>query len=259
MKERLDVILTELGFFETRAKAQANILAGNVKLKDKILAKAGEMYDKDLFARDFAPVLEIKALPYVSRGGLKLKHALKTFNINLKDKICIDIGASSGGFCDCMLQEGAIKVWGVDVGHNQMDWKLKTDARVHNIEKTNARNCTFEDVFGTSQLPEGDMPTFLSMDLSFISIKKVLPNVLNFIAEDAELVLLVKPQFEARVSEVLKGGLVKDEKIHKRILDDIQEFAKTLALVSAGVVPSPITGGKSGNVEYLLYLKRGEI
>ncbi len=259
MKERLDVILVELGFFETRNKAQANILAGNVKLKDEPLTKAGEMYDKEIFARDFAPVLEIKTAPYVSRGGLKLKHAIKTFDINLKDKICIDIGASAGGFCDCMLQEGACQVWCVDVGYNQMDWKLKTDARVHNIEKTNARNCTFEDIFGAEKLPEEDMPVFLSMDLSFISIKKVLPNVLNFTAKNAQLVLLVKPQFEAQVNEVLKGGLIKDKKIHKRILDDIQEFSKALGLYPQGIVPSPITGNKSGNIEYLLYLTKGEI
>jgi 23S rRNA (cytidine1920-2'-O)/16S rRNA (cytidine1409-2'-O)-methyltransferase len=180
-------------------------------------------------------------------------------SINLKDRICIDIGASTGGFCDCMLQKGAKEVWCVDVGYNQMDWKLKTDSRVHNIEKTNARNCAFEDVFKTEQLPQSDMPTFLSMDLSFISIKKVLPNVLNFTAENSEFVLLVKPQFEAEATEVLKGGLVKDEKIHKRILDDIQNFAKTLSLVPQGFVPSPIAGNKSGNTEYLLYLKKGEI
>ncbi len=150
----------ELGFFETRNKAQANILAGNVKLNDEILTKAGEMYDKSFFEQQLAPQLEIKKTPYVSRGGLKLEHAINYFNINLKDRICIDIGASTGGFCDCMLQKGAKEVWCVDVGYNQMDWKLKTDSRVHNIEKTNARNCAFEDVFKTEQLPQSDMPTF---------------------------------------------------------------------------------------------------
>lgn len=259
MKKRLDLILYELGFFETKSKAQANILAGNVKLDTTVLNKAGELFDEEKFRNELLEKIHISSLPYVSRGGLKLAHAIKNFNINLKGRICIDIGASTGGFCDCMLQSGASEVYGVDVGYNQMDWKIKTDKRVHNIEKVNAKNCGFEDIFGVESLNDDELPDFLSMDLSFISIKKVLGNVLNFISKNSELVLLIKPQFEAKREDIMKGGVVKDEDVHKEIIDDIKEFSVTLGLVPIDVIRSPIAGNKSGNTEYLIYLKRGQI
>ena len=191
MKKRLDLILFELGLYDTKNKASSAILAGDVMFDTTTFKKAGEMFDEDEFKERIAPKLTIKKEKYVSRGGLKLEHAINSFNINLKDKICIDLGASTGGFTDCMLQFGAKKVYAVDCGYNQIDWKIKTDSRVINIEKTNVKNCTPSDIFEDG----AELPTFLSMDLSFISIKKVLKNALNFISENSEMVLLIKPQF----------------------------------------------------------------
>ncbi len=257
MKKRLDLILFEKGYFDSKNSAQVNILAGNVKINDIVVSKAGEMYDETkLFNPENPAKLEIKTIPYVSRGGLKLKGAIDEFKINLKDKICIDIGASTGGFTDCMLQEGAKKVYAVDVGYGQIAWKLRSDARVQVLEKINVKNCTFEEIFGTNALKEADMPEFLSMDLSFISIKKVLQNVINFTSKNAHMVLLIKPQFEAERNEIQKGGIVKDLKVHNKIIEDIKDFAKNLSLETLGVVKSPIQGAKQGNTEYLIYLRR---
>lgn len=258
MKKRLDLILFEHGYFESKNSAQVNILAGNVKINDIVVSKAGEMYDENkLFNPDKPAKLEIKTLPYVSRGGLKLKGAIDAFKINLKDKICIDIGASTGGFTDCMLQEGAKFVYAVDVGYGQIAWKLRSDKRVKVIEKVNVKNCTKEEIFNTGELENNAMPEFLSMDLSFISIKKVLENVLNFTTKQAEMVLLIKPQFEAEKNQIQKGGIVKDEKIHNKIIEDIKAFATSLSLETLGVIKSPIQGAKQGNTEYLIYLRRG--
>jgi len=258
MKKRLDLILFEHGYFDSKNSAQVNILAGNVKINDILVSKAGELYDEaKLFDKEHPMKLEIKTIPYVSRGGLKLKGAIDEFKIDLKDKICIDIGASTGGFTDCMLQEGAKKVYAADVGYGQIAWKLRSDERVIVIEKVNVKNCTFEEIFGVESLEEDEMPKFLSMDLSFISIKKVLLNVLNFTAKNAEMVLLIKPQFEAEKNEIAKGGVVKDEAVHKKIIEDIKEFAHSISLKTLGVVKSPIQGAKQGNTEYLIHLKRG--
>ena len=257
MKKRLDLILFEHGYFDSKNSAQVNILAGNVKINDTVVSKAGELYDEEkLFHPEHPMKLEIKTIPYVSRGGLKLKGAIDEFKINLKDKTCIDIGASTGGFTDCMLQEGAQKVYAVDVGYGQIAWKLRSDERVKVIEKVNVKNCTFEEIFGCETLDESEMPEFLSMDLSFISIKKVLVNVLNFTKKNAQMVLLIKPQFEAEKNEIAKGGVVKDEKKKKKIIEDIKEFTKTLNLETLGIIKSPIQGAKQGNTEYLIYLKR---
>jgi len=257
MKKRLDLILYERGYFDSKNSAQANILAGNVKINDKVISKAGELFDENkLFDPSQPAKLEIKTIPYVSRGGLKLKGAIDGFKIDLKDKICIDIGASTGGFTDCMLQEGAKKVYAADVGYGQISWKLRSDARVDVIEKVNVKNCTFNEIFKADSLDESSMPEFLSMDLSFISIKKVLGNVLNFTRKDAEMVLLIKPQFEAEKSEIAKGGVVKDLKVHKKIIEDIKQFAESLSLETLGVMKSPIQGAKQGNTEYLIYLRR---
>ena len=257
MKKRLDLILFEHGYFDSKNSAQVNILAGNVKINDTVVSKAGELYDEEkLFHPEHPMKLEIKTIPYVSRGGLKLKGAIDEFKINLKDKTCIDIGASTGGFTDCMLQEGAQKVYAVDVGYGQIAWKLRSDERVKVIEKVNVKNCTFEEIFGCETLDESEMPEFLSMDLSFISIKKVLVNVLNFTKKNAQMVLLIKPQFEAEKNEIAKGGVVKDENVRKKIIEDIKEFTKTLNLETLGIIKSPIQGAKQGNTEYLIYLKR---
>ncbi len=258
MKKRLDLILFEHGYFDSKNSAQVNILAGNVKINDVVVSKAGELYDEEkLFHKEHPMKLEIKTIPYVSRGGLKLKGAIDEFKIDLKDRICIDIGASTGGFTDCMLQEGAKKVYAADVGYGQLAWKLRSDEKVSVIEKVNVKNCTFEEIFGVESLDETEMPTFLSMDLSFISIKKVLLNVLNFTAKKAEMVLLIKPQFEAKKNEIAKGGIVKDEAVHKKIIEDIKKFAHSISLETLGVIKSPIQGAKQGNTEYLIHLKRG--
>lgn len=257
MKKRLDLILFEHGFFETKNSASAAILAGNVKINDTPVTKAGQMFDESVLFNEEKPAkIEVKTLPYVSRGGLKLKGAIDAFKINLKDKICIDIGASTGGFTDCMLKEGAKKVYSVDCGTNQLAWKLRQDERVVSKENVNVKSCVFEDIFGENF--KGDLPEFLCMDLSFISIKKVLENCKNFISNKSELVILIKPQFEAQRCDISKGGVVKDKKIHQKIIDDIKEFSTNLNLMPQGVIESPITGAKHGNVEYLIYLKREE-
>ena len=257
-KKRLDLILFEHGFFETKSAASANILAHNVKINGEIVTKSGTMFDEDILFNPEKPAnIEIDSIPYVSRGGLKLAHAIKEFNINLEGRICIDMGASTGGFCDCMLQNGAKFVYALDCGYNQLAWKLRNDKRIKSIEKINVKNCSFKDVYGTDELDDKNLPTFMSMDLSFISIKKVLENCKNLIRDDANAVLLIKPQFEAQRADIEKGGVVKDEKVRKKIIKDIEEFCASVGFVSQGVIESPIQGAKSKNTEYLIYLKRG--
>lgn len=256
MKKRLDLILFEHGFFETKNAASAAILAGNVKIDDTPITKAGQLFDEDkLFNEEKPHKIEVKTLPYVSRGGLKLKGAIDAFKIDLKDKICIDMGSSTGGFSDCMLQEGAKKVWAVDCGTNQLAWKLRQDERVISRENVNIKNCSFEDIFGENFNEK--LPEFLSMDLSFISIKKVLENCKNFTCVNSEYVILIKPQFEANREDISKGGVVKDKKVHQKIIEDIKNFCKNLNFEVLGVIESPITGAKHGNIEYLIYLRRG--
>lgn len=258
-KKRLDLILFEQGFFETKSKSAANILAGNVKINDVVISKAGTLYYETQFEGENALEIQVKSLLFVSRGGLKLQGALSEFKINLKGKTCIDIGASTGGFTDCMLQAGAIRVFAVDVGHNQLDWKIRQDERTVVLEKINAKNCGFKDIFGVEKEEySGELPQFLSMDLSFISIKKVLENVLNFTSKNCEMVLLIKPQFEAGKEDVQKGGVVREAKIHNEIIEDIKNFAINIGLTPRGVINSPILGNKSGNVEFLIYLNRNE-
>ena len=258
-KKRLDLILFEHGYFDTKSSASANIIAHNVKINGNAVSKAGEMFDeKVLFDEKNPALIEIDSIPYVSRGGLKLEHALKTFNIDLKDKICIDMGASTGGFVDCMLQFGAKFVYALDCGYNQLAWKLRNEPKVKSIEKINVKNCTFEDVYQVQTLPDEELPSFMSMDLSFISIKKVLENCKNLISKNATCVLLIKPQFEAGKDEIEKGGVVKDEKVRKKIIEDVKQYAQSIGFISLGVIESPIQGAKSKNTEYLIYLKRGE-
>ncbi len=256
-KKRLDSILVEHKYFETKSSAAAMILAGKVKINDKIIDKAGQLFDEDFLFNEKNPALiEIDFLPYVSRGGLKLEAALKAFNIDLKDKICIDMGASTGGFTDCMLSFGAKYVYALDCGYNQLAWKLKNDNRVKSIEKINVKNCSFFDVFSTNNESEVELPEFLSMDLSFISIKKVLINCKNFISKNASCVLLIKPQFEADRENIEKKGVVRNEKIREKIICDIKDFCTSIGFSVLGLIESPIKGAKSKNIEYLIYLQR---
>ena len=244
-KERLDKILTDKGFFETKSRAQAAIMAGDVKVDGTTITKAGfqlEVKEDTVF--------EIKSMPFVSRGGFKLDKAIKAFNIDLKNKICLDAGASTGGFTDCMLQNGAKKVYSVDVGYGQIAWKLRTDDRVKVIEKVNVKNCSLEDIYSETE----EKATFLTMDLSFISITKVIENVIKLANHNEfEIVSLIKPQFEAGKEQVGKNGVVREKEIHIEVIEKVIEYCKSLNLYVKDLTFSPIKG-PAGNIEYLIYL-----
>lgn len=244
MKSRLDTFLVENGWFETKNKAQAMILSGDVKVNGETIRKNGAIID-------FTPEtkIEIKTMPFVSRGGLKLEKAIKAFNINLKERTCIDCGASTGGFTDCMLQNGAAKVYAVDVGYGQLDWKIRNDNRVKVVERTNIKNCTPEDIYSDKD----ELPDFCAMDLSFISITKVLKNILKLVKSNCEFAILIKPQFEAGKNEIEKGGVVKNENVHIRIKEDIKKFCTSCGIEVLGITDSPVRGAKEGNKEFLLY------
>ena len=243
-KQRLDEILVEHNFFETKSKAQASIMAGDVKVNDKVITKAGYQI---VFSNELN--IEIKTMPYVSRGGFKIEKAIKEFDIDLKDRICLDAGASTGGFTDCMLQNGAKKVYAVDVGYNQLAWKLTKDERVKNIEKTNIKNAEFSQIYDENE-PVAD---FCAMDVSFISITKVLNNLKLLLTSDFEIATLIKPQFEAGKEDV-GNGVIKDEKVHIKILENLVQFFKDNDFILVGLTFSPIKGPK-GNIEYLAHLK----
>ena len=243
-KQRLDELLIEHNFFETKSKAQAAIMAGDVKIDDKVITKAGFQ-----IAYNSKLKIEIKTMPYVSRGGYKIEKAIKTFGINLKDRVCLDAGASTGGFTDCMLQNGAKKVYAVDVGFNQLAWKLIQDKWVKNIEKTNIKNAEFSQIYADNE----EVADFCVMDISFISITKVLNNLKKLLKEDFEIATLIKPQFEAGKEDV-GNGVIKDEKIHIKILNNLIKFFDENGFVLLGLTYSPIKGPK-GNIEYLAYLK----
>ena len=242
-KKRLDVALVERGFFESRQKAQAHIMSGLVFVNGQRVDKAGTPVADDA-------VLEVKgkAIPYVSRGGLKLEKAMASFPITLKGKIAADIGASTGGFTDCMLQNGAEKVYAVDVGYGQLDWKLRSDPRVVCLERTNARYLTHE------QVP--DTLDFASIDVSFISLKLILPAVHGLLSEEGEVACLIKPQFEAGKEKVGKKGVVRDPKVHLEVLEQFLVHASDSGFTVKGITFSPIRGPE-GNIEYLGYLKMG--
>ena len=244
-KERLDKILTDKGYFETKNKAQAAIMAGDVKINGAVVTKAGYMLEPK---ED--DVFEIKTMPYVSRGGFKLEKALKEFNINLKGRICLDAGASTGGFTDCMLQNGALKVYSADTGYGQLAWKLRIDERVKTIEKVNLKNCAESDIYSETD----KRASFIAADLSFISITKVLANLIKLADKpDFEIAALIKPQFEAARGQTGKGGIVKDKKVHIEVINKVISCAETLNLRAAGLTYSPIKGAK-GNIEYLVHL-----
>ncbi|MCM3586389.1 TlyA family RNA methyltransferase [Mesobacillus maritimus] len=241
-KERLDVLLVERGLVETREKAKRAIMAGLVYTNEQRLDKAGEKVNADL-------PLTVKGnvLPYVSRGGLKLEKALKIFDLNVKDKIILDIGASTGGFTDCALQHGAKMSYALDVGYNQLAWKLRQDERVEVMERTNFRYVTPAD------LTKG-MPEFASIDVSFISLKLILPVLKTLLVQGSDVVALVKPQFEAGREQVGKKGIVRDPKVHLSVIENMIDFALKTGFDVKDLSFSPITGGE-GNIEFLLHLQ----
>ena len=240
MKQRLDVLLVEKGFFENRTRAKAAIMAGDVYIGGRIYDKAGTMVDVD-------SEIELKGdtCPFVSRGGMKLEKALNTFVIDLRGAVAMDIGASTGGFTDCMLQRGARKVYAVDVGYGQLDWKLRNDGRVINMEKTNFRYMEPDAI--------SERLDFASMDVSFISLRLIFPAVVKMLKDNACLVCLVKPQFEAGREQVSKGGIVKDPEGHKEVIRLVADYAQDNGLTVYGITYSPMTGAK-GNIEYLMML-----
>ena len=244
MKKRLDILLTERGLAPSREKAKALILAGIVYVNNQKEDKAGSVFEEDC-------ILEVrgKTLQYVSRGGLKLEKAMQSFPISLTDAVCMDVGASTGGFTDCMLQSGASRVFAVDVGYGQLDWKLRNDPRVVCMEKTNIRYVTPETIEHTPL-------DFASIDVSFISLTKVLPPVYELLREGGEVVALIKPLFEAGREKVGKKGVVRDRKVHLEVIEKILEFAPTLGFTVQGLTFSPVKG-LEGNIEYLVWLKKG--
>jgi 23S rRNA (cytidine1920-2'-O)/16S rRNA (cytidine1409-2'-O)-methyltransferase len=241
-KERLDKILIERGMALSRERARAMIMEGKVLVDGQLIDKPGVRIDID-------SKIEVQGedLKYVSRGGLKLEGALKAFEIDPRDKIVLDVGASTGGFTDCILQNGAKKVYAVDVGYGQLSWKLRKDPRVINLERKNIRYLKREEI-------EDDIDLIL-IDTSFISIEKFLPNLLQFLKNEGEILGLIKPQFEVGKGEVGKGGVVRDPNLHRKVIDRISKFSEELGLKVIGVVESPILGPK-GNKEFFIYLKR---
>lgn len=242
MKERLDVLLIERGFFDSREKAKAVIMAGEVFVNGQREDKAGSKFDREAEIE-----VKGKVLKYVSRGGLKLEKAVEVYGLDLMDKTCIDIGSSTGGFTDCMLQNGAAMVYAIDVGTNQLAWKLREDKRVVSMEKTNIRYVTEEDI------PE--KADFASVDVSFISLTKVLPAAVNLLKDEAYMVCLIKPQFEAGREKVGKKGVVRDLSVHKEVIELVINFAIGLNFFIKGLTFSPVKGPE-GNIEYLLYMQK---
>ncbi len=242
VKNRLDLELFRRGLADSRQKAQALIIAGQVTVEGRRAEKAGEAITKE------SRIEVIEGLPYVSRGGLKLKAALDGFNISVSGLVCADIGASTGGFTDCLLKEGAKKVYAVDVGYGLIDQKLREDPRVSVMERVNFRHA------GPGFL--GELVDFASVDVSFISLRLILPPIIPNLKPRGAVVALVKPQFEAGRGSVGKGGIVRDEGARERAVREISEFAGNLGFKALGRMESPIKGAK-GNIEYLLYLGRG--
>ena len=244
-KERLDKLLVDLGYFETKSKAAASILAGNVMIGTEVISKAGYQLDPSK-EYDF----KVKSMPFVSRGGFKLKKALETFDVVVKDRICFDAGASTGGFTDCLLQNGAKFVYAVDVGYGQLDWKIRSSDKVKTIEKTNLKICTKEDIY----LENEPMADLLVSDLSFISLTKVLPNLKTLLnPKNHEMICLIKPQFEAGKELVEKGGVVKDKKTHELVIMKVLACIRDLGYIVKGLTYSSIKG-PAGNIEYLVWL-----
>lgn len=244
MKERLDVLLVRQGYAQSREKAKAIIMSGNVFVNGQREDKAGTSFEETKIR------IEVKesALKYVSRGGLKLEKAVAAFDIALQGRICMDIGASTGGFTDCMLQNGAAKVYSVDVGHGQLDWKLRNDERVVCMEKTNFRYMLPKDI--------EDRLDFASVDVSFISLTKILIPARNLLTDGGQMVCLIKPQFEAGRDKVGKKGVVREPKIHEEVIGKVVDYADFIGFEVLGLEYSPIKGPE-GNIEYLIYIRKG--
>ena len=240
-KIRLDQLVFDKGLAESRERAKAYIMAGSVYVNGQKETKPGTSV-----AEDAAVEMRGETLPYVSRGGLKLQKAIDTYQISLKDRVCVDIGASTGGFTDCMLQNGAVKVYSVDVGHGQLAWKLRNDERVVCMEKTNIRYVTPEEI--------PDRIQFVSIDVSFISLTKVLGPVKALMEPDGEVVCLIKPQFEAGREKVGKKGVVREKSVHLEVIEMVASFAGSIGFEALHLEFSPIKGPE-GNIEYLLYLR----
>ena len=243
-KQRLDVLLVEKGLAPSREKAKAIIMAGIVYVDGNKEDKAGTTFPEQA-------VIEVKGktLPYVSRGGLKLEKAMQQFPITLADKVCMDVGSSTGGFTDCMLQNGAVKVYAVDVGHGQLAWKLRNDSRVVCMEKTNIRYVTPEDI--------EELVEFSSIDVSFISLTKVMLPVKNLLTDNGQIVCLIKPQFEAGREKVGKKGVVRDRKVHEEVIRMVMDYAASIELYPLALDFSPVKGPE-GNIEYLLFLSKNK-
>lgn len=242
MKKRIDVVLFEKGLVESRERAKTTVMAGLVLVDNQKVDKPGTKVDEDADIR-----VKGKVMPFVSRGGLKLDKAIKKFDIELEGKTCMDIGASTGGFTDCMLQNGAKRVYSIDVGYGQLAWKLRSDERVVCMERTNIRNVTSDDI--------QDMADFASIDVSFISLKLVIPVVRELIRENACIVALIKPQFEAGKENVGKKGVVRDKKVHADVINTIVDFVQETGFEVLGIDFSPVKGPE-GNIEYLLYIQK---
>ena len=243
-KQRLDVLLVEKGLAPSREKAKAIIMAGIVYVDGNKEDKAGTTFPENA-------VIEVKGktLPYVSRGGLKLEKAMQKFPITLSGKVCMDVGSSTGGFTDCMLQNGAVKVYAIDVGHGQLAWKLRNDERVVCMEKTNIRYVVPEDI--------DELAAFSSIDVSFISLTKVLLPVKNLLTEDGQVVCLIKPQFEAGREKVGKKGVVRDRAVHEEVIRMVMDYASSIDFYPLALDFSPVKGPE-GNIEYLLFLSKNK-
>lgn len=246
MKKRLDVLLVERRLADSREKAKAIIMTGNVFVNGQREDKAGTTFDEEKAS------IQIKGhtMKYVSRGGYKLEKAIEVFGVDVRDKVCMDIGSSTGGFTDCMLQNGAVKVFAVDVGRGQLDWKLRQDERVVSMEKTNIRYVTPEDI--------GEAVAFASVDVSFISLALVLPAARNLLTEDGHMVCLIKPQFEAGREKVGKKGVVRDPVVHLEVIRKVIDFAKETGFSVLHLEYSPIKGPE-GNIEYLIHIQKGNV
>jgi 23S rRNA (cytidine1920-2'-O)/16S rRNA (cytidine1409-2'-O)-methyltransferase len=241
-KERLDKLLVEKGMVQSRERARALIMEGRVTVDGQALEKPGTLVKMDAHLQ-----IQGEDLPYVSRGGVKLEGALKSFEVDPEGKVVIDVGASTGGFTDCVLQKGAKKVYAIDVGYGQLAWRLQKDPRVINLERRNIRYLKKEEV-----PEEADL---ILVDTSFISIEKFLPRLVEFLKEGGDLLCLIKPQFEVGKGEVGKGGVVKDSKLHQKVVDRISQFSRGLGLSVRGIIESPLLGPK-GNKEFFIRLKK---
>lgn len=242
LKDRLDIVLVNRGYFQSRERAKSAVMAGIVYVDGQRVDKAGTgiNLDADIYVKE-------DTCPYVSRGGLKLAKAIEAFQLNLEGLVAIDIGASTGGFTDCMLKNGAAKVYSIDVGYGQLDWTLRNDPRVVNLEKINIRYLDPDKI--------AEKADFISIDVSFISLKLVFPVAANLLSEDGNLICLVKPQFEAGREQVGKKGIVRDINVHIQVVERVIAYAKESNLYPKGLTYSPMTGAK-GNIEYLLHLNK---